>query len=73
MRIFHIHIVEKADTQWRNYIIFGDCLRRDAETREEYARLKKTLAEKFPTDREAYTSGKEQFIRTVLGKFNRVE
>ena len=73
VRIFHIHIVEKADTQWRNYIIFRDCLRRDAETREEYARLKKTLAEKFPTDREAYTSGKEQFIRTVLGKFSPVE
>jgi GrpB-like predicted nucleotidyltransferase (UPF0157 family) len=73
VRIFHIHIVEKADTQWRNYIIFRDCLRRDAETREEYARLKKTLAAKYPKDRESYTNGKEQFIRTVLGKFNRVE
>ena len=66
VRIFHFHIVEKADVQWRNYIIFRDCLRRNAKTREEYARLKKTLAEKFPADREAYTSGKEQFIRAVL-------
>jgi GrpB-like predicted nucleotidyltransferase (UPF0157 family) len=66
VRIFHIHIVEKADVQWRNYIIFRDCLRRNVKTRAEYAKLKKTLAEKFPAGREAYTSGKEQFIRDVL-------
>jgi GrpB-like predicted nucleotidyltransferase (UPF0157 family) len=66
VRTFHIHIVEKSDVQWRNYIIFRDCLRRNVKTRAEYARLKETLAEKFPADREAYTSGKAQFIRDVL-------
>jgi GrpB-like predicted nucleotidyltransferase (UPF0157 family) len=29
VRILHIHIVEKTDVQWRNYIAFRDCLRRD--------------------------------------------
>ena len=70
VRIFHIHIVEINDIQWRNYINFRDCLRRDANTRKEYAQLKRTLAAKFPTDRELYTSGKEQFIRKVLVKLN---
>jgi GrpB-like predicted nucleotidyltransferase (UPF0157 family) len=73
VRIFHIHIVEINDVQWRNYINFRDCLRRDANTRKEYAQLKRTLAAKFPTDRESYTSGKEQFIRMVLAKINNVE
>ena len=66
VRTFHIHVVEKSDVQWRNYIIFRDCLRRDANTRKEYAKLKKNLAVKYPKDRESYTGGKAQFIRDVL-------
>ena len=73
VRIFHIHIVEINDVQWRNYINFRDCLRRDANTRKEYAQLKRTLAAKFPTDRESYTNGKEQFIRDVLAQINNDE
>jgi len=73
VRIFHIHIVEINDVQWRNYIIFRDCLCRDAKTREEYAKLKRTLAAKFQTDRESYTNGKEQFIRDVLAQINNDE
>ena len=73
VRIFHMHIVEKKDVQWRNYIIFRDCLCRYADTRKEYAQLKRTLAAKFRTDRESYTGGKEQFIRMVLVKINNVE
>jgi len=66
VRTFHIHVVEKNDVQWRNYIIFRDCLRCDANTRKEYAKLKKNLAVKYPKDRESYTGGKEQFIKDVL-------
>jgi GrpB-like predicted nucleotidyltransferase (UPF0157 family) len=66
VRTFHIHVVEKSDVQWRNYIIFRDCLRRNVKTRAEYARLKKTLAVKYPKDRESYTGGKAQFIKDVL-------
>ena len=73
VRTFHIHVVAKNDVQWRNSINFRDCLRRDANTRKEYAQLKRTLAAKFPTDRESYTRGKEQFIRMVLAKINNVE
>jgi GrpB-like predicted nucleotidyltransferase (UPF0157 family) len=73
VRTFHIHIVEKTDIQWRNYITFRDCLRRDAKTRAEYARLKKDLAAKFPRDRRSYTNRKEQFIRNVLAKLTSAE
>jgi GrpB-like predicted nucleotidyltransferase (UPF0157 family) len=62
--------VEKNDVQWQNYIIFRDCLRRDANVRKEYAKLKKNLALKYPKDRDSYTRGKEQFIRIVLVKLN---
>ena len=70
VRTFHIHVVEKNDVQWQNYIIFSDCLRRDANVRKEYAKLKKNLALKYPKDRDSYTRGKEQFIRIVLVKLN---
>ena len=70
VRTFHIHVVEKNDVQWQNYIIFRDCLRRDANVRKEYAKLKKNLALKYPKDRDSYTRGKEQFIRIVLVKLN---
>ena len=68
VRILHIHIVKKTDVQWRNYIAFRDCLRRDKGVRNEYACLKKALAQRFPEDRKLYTDGKAEFIKSILSK-----
>ncbi|MDD5191017.1 MAG: GrpB family protein [Dehalococcoidales bacterium] len=66
VRILHIHIVEKKDIQWWHYLSFRDILRGNKKIRQEYARLKKDLAQKFPEDRYSYTSGKAEFIRHTL-------
>ena len=68
VRILHIHIVEKTDIQWRNYIAFRDCLRWDKDIRNKYTHLKKVLAKRFPQDRKSYTDGKAEFIKSVLAK-----
>ncbi|MCX5726472.1 MAG: GrpB family protein, partial [Candidatus Saganbacteria bacterium] len=70
VRVLHIHIVEKTDVQWQNYIAFRDCLRKDKRVRNAYARLKKSLAHKFPEDRKSYTDGKDDFVKNVLLKIS---
>jgi len=70
VRVLHIHIVEKTDVQWQNYIAFRDCLRKDKRVRNAYARLKKSLAHKFPEDRKSYTDGKDDFVKKVLLKIS---
>jgi len=68
LRIVHLHIVETADPQWRNYIAFRDILRHDRSIRRAYADLKKCLAAQFPDDRVSYTAGKDEFIQVILSK-----
>lgn len=63
VRLSHVHIVELADPQWRGYLDFRDALRANARLRDEYAELKRSLAERYPTDREGYTAGKREFIQ----------
>ncbi len=66
VRIVHLHIVEQADSQWRDYIAFRDALRRDSKLRQWYSSLKRRLAERFPDDRKSYTDAKNRFIQEVL-------
>jgi len=70
VRVLHIHIVENTDVQWQNYLAFRDCLRNDKRVRNAYARLKKSLAQKFPEDRKSYTDGKDDFVKQVLLKIS---
>lgn len=66
VRTVHLHIVERSDVQWRNYLRFRDTLRQNAAVRERYAELKRHLALEFRNDRKAYTNAKNDFIRKVL-------
>jgi GrpB-like predicted nucleotidyltransferase (UPF0157 family) len=66
VRIVHLHIVEQADIQWRNYTVFRDTLCGDSSIQERYANLKRCLAEQFRDDRKSYTEGKNRFIQEVL-------
>ncbi len=66
VRTAHLHLVLSEDPQWQHYLQFRDTLRRDAEVRCRYARLKRDLAARFPDDRKRYTRGKHAFIREVL-------
>ncbi len=66
VRTIHLHVVEDGDRQWKNYLHFRDLLRRDSQIRTQYADLKKQLRSRYPTDREAYTAFKHDFIRRML-------
>lgn len=64
----HLHMLERTNPEWRNLILFRDYLLTHSEAAAEYQALKTHLAQKFSTDREAYTEGKHAFIQDVLNR-----
>ncbi len=70
--VVHVHIVEIEDQQWQEYITFRDALRSDARMQSDYAGLKRRLAERYPSDRQSYTAGKQCFIRQALDRLRKV-
>ncbi|MBW4619480.1 MAG: GrpB family protein [Cyanosarcina radialis HA8281-LM2] len=64
-RTHHIHIVEPDSLLWER-LLFRDYLRQHPEEATRYARLKCDLARRYATDREAYTSGKAEYIESVM-------
>lgn len=65
-RRFNLHVVEVGCDFWREHLLFRDHLRRNAETAATYERLKRELAAKHSSDREAYTDAKGPFICSVV-------
>jgi len=65
-RAYHVHLTRVGSGFWREHLAFRDYLRSHADVRDEYARLKLTLAAQFPADRTAYIDSKAPFIRRVL-------
>lgn len=70
-RTHHIHMVERGHWEGEKLLLFRDYLRAHPETAEEYARLKHNLAVRYRDNREAYTDGKTDFVRSVLAKARR--
>ncbi len=63
-RTHHLHLVDdRAELERRLH--FRDRLREDPALADEYAALKRALAERYHEDREAYTEAKAPFIRRV--------
>jgi GrpB-like predicted nucleotidyltransferase (UPF0157 family) len=67
-RTHHLHVCELESEEWRRELAFRDYLRAHADTVKKYESLKKELATKFATDREAYTEAKTEFIQEILRK-----
>jgi GrpB-like predicted nucleotidyltransferase (UPF0157 family) len=67
-RHFHLHMVERISNFWQRHILFRDYLRTHPETAQQYYRLKKELAAKHGSNREAYTEAKTSFIESVVAK-----
>ena len=65
-RTHHLHLLEVTSEEWKSHLLFRDYLRRNLDAAQAYANLKQTLATQFATDREAYQTGKDSFIQTVL-------
>ncbi len=66
VRFIHLHIIEKDDPRWNNYLYFRNTLRSNEKIRERYSNLKKELKKKYAGDRKAYTAGKKDFIKGIL-------
>jgi GrpB-like predicted nucleotidyltransferase (UPF0157 family) len=65
-RAYHVHLTRLDGTFWREHLAFRDYLRAHPASRDEYARLKYALAERFSRDRESYINGKTAFVRKVV-------
>lgn len=68
-RLMHIHATVIGSEFWKDQLAFRNILRTKPQVAEEYAILKKQLAEKFKEDRDGYTEAKTAFIRSVLGQY----
>jgi len=66
---FHIHVRYLGD--W-DELYFRDYLQTHEFAQNEYVRLKETLFQQYEHDRDAYTSGKTEFIRKMT-EFARAE
>jgi len=67
-RSHHIHMVAQQSKFWQDHIGFRDALRGRPDLAQEYARLKRELAERHGTDRLAYTEAKTPFIQAALAR-----
>ena len=68
-RTHHVHLVAAGDPQWASYLSFRDLLRDNVQARDRYAESKIRLARDHPTDRAAYTAGKNDVVRALLSEF----
>jgi GrpB-like predicted nucleotidyltransferase (UPF0157 family) len=65
-RTVHLNVVPFNGTFWLSHLAFRDHLRQNPEAAREYEQLKIRLAAEHPTDRESYTNGKEEFVRSII-------
>jgi GrpB-like predicted nucleotidyltransferase (UPF0157 family) len=65
-RTHHLYLIQHDHPELRRLLLFRDALRDDAELRAAYARLKEKLAERYSTNRDAYTDAKSAFISAAV-------
>lgn len=66
-RTHHIHMVEPDNILWER-LLFRDYLRKHPQESALYAQLKYHLAQRFSSEREAYTMSKAEYIESVMQK-----
>lgn len=69
-RFAHLHLIPEGQQRWEEHLTFREALRADPELKEQYAGVKRELADVHKNDREAYTDGKAEFIQSVLAMVN---
>jgi GrpB-like predicted nucleotidyltransferase (UPF0157 family) len=67
-RTHHLHLVERESDEWETHLLLKNYYLRHPEVAQEYATLKRILAEKYPNDRESYTEGKQKFVKSVIAR-----
>lgn len=69
-RTHHIHMVE-ADSELWERLYFRDYLKEFPDEAARYAELKRSLSEKYPNDRVAYTAGKAEYVKSITERARR--
>jgi len=67
-RSHHIHVMEHDSEAWLRTLIFRDYLQQHADEAHRYGGLKRALAARFRSDREAYTRAKDAHIDAAVAK-----
>lgn len=70
LSLIHLHCYEPGNEDFRLCVGFRDYLNKYPEEAYIYSELKQELAKQFPDDRNAYTSGKCDFIQSIYAKLN---
>jgi GrpB-like predicted nucleotidyltransferase (UPF0157 family) len=63
----HLHIVAHGGEEHERLIAFRDYLRAHPETTQRYEALKRSLAERYRNNRQAYSQAKTEFIQSIEG------
>jgi len=66
LRTHHLSLAEANSQFYTEKVLFRDYLCSHRESFDEYAELKKHLAERHPNDRESYTEGKRSFVERII-------
>lgn len=67
-RTHHIHISEPEGEMWQRRLVFRDHLAAHPDEARRYEALKRDLAARYSTDREAYTDAKAAYIEGLYSK-----
>jgi GrpB-like predicted nucleotidyltransferase (UPF0157 family) len=62
----HLYVCPPNSQEYRRHIAFRDHLRTHPENANAYATLKRSLADKFRDQREAYNQAKSQFVQEIV-------
>lgn len=65
-RLAHLHLMSAGTPRWDEQLRFRDALRANTALRDEYARIKISLAREFARDREGYSRAKGSFVTRVI-------
>lgn len=65
-RLAQLHVTEAGSAEFENHVRFRDYLRTHPAARDEYAALKRRLAEEVRDDIAAYIAGKTAFVKRCL-------
>ena len=63
VRTHHVHIFEQGSPERDRHLAFRDYMIAHPDAAQQYSHLKRSLAAKYPEDRESYVDGKDSFIR----------
>jgi GrpB-like predicted nucleotidyltransferase (UPF0157 family) len=65
-RTHHLSLTEARSQFYTEKVLFRDYLCAHREAFDEYAELKTRLAQQYPTDRDFYTKGKQDFVEGII-------